>query len=268
MVHSFFQKCGVIKERFVFFQKKYSRNYTDYGLWVSSKKAIAYLFRPFYQKSTFYLYQVDLDKYNGLIRETSKYVFRMIDPSETVLIDQIEGMEEWLKGTMKKRLESNCLCMVVLDEERVVGFIYASTGEGNIPLLRLRVLLGPGEAWGEQITISRDYRRQGLGSRLRSSFYRELKVRGIQRSYGHVQAFNVAGKQSAKKFTLKVMVRAEYKRVLWVHSLKCTEPLPNTRHGVKRFHAKSPARPTKSETPNALLNAGTPVFIVRIEDIK
>ena len=132
-------------------------------------------------------------------------------------------MEEWLKETFRKKLQDNCLCMVVLDGETVAGFNYVAIGEAYIPLLKLRILTGPTEAWSEQITISSDYRRQGLGGLLRSHFYRELKALGITALYGHRQEFNVASKQSARKFTAGIMVRAEYRSILGFHRLICVK---------------------------------------------
>jgi len=195
-------------------------------------------------------------------------VFRVIEPSESWIIHQIEEMEEWLKGTLKKRLETNCLCIVVFDGERVVGFNYVSIGEGNIPLLKLKVLSGPKEAWLLHNSISREYRRQGLSSQLRSHCNQELKTRGIQRLYSAIQEGNVASLQMAKKFSARLLARAEYKRFLWMRRLKCGKYLTNMPYTMETFHLKPLRHPSNIKTHNALLTSAAPLFLARIEELR
>ena len=264
----FVKKSKIIWELFIYFRKKYSRNFRDYGLWVSCKKSIAYLLRPVYQKTTYYLYELSLDDYVNPTIQISKYVFRNIDPTETFMIHQIEEMEEWLKGSLKAKLETNCLCMAVLDGERVVGINYVSIGEGNIPLLKLKVLTGPEKAWLLHNSISREYRRQGLSSQLRTHCNRELKARGIQRLYSAIQESNVASRQMAKKFSARVLVRAEYKRFLWMHRLKCGKYLTNMPYTMETFHLKPLTHPGNIKAHKALLTSAAPLFLARIEELR
>jgi GNAT superfamily N-acetyltransferase len=255
-------------ELFFYFRRKLFRNYTDYGLWVSWKKSMAYLFQPIYQKIIYYLYELDLNKQINPKARDLNYAFRLISPDETDLIDQIEKMEEWLKGSLKKKLQDNCLCMVVLDGNSVIGFNYASVGEGYLPLLKLRILTGPTEAWSEQITISKNYRRQGLGSVLRSHFYQALRARGITALYGHRQEFNHASKQSARKFTVDVLVRTEYRRLLGMHRLKCVKPLPGMPEITKHFFIKRVVEKNGTGKKQTAPIPGEPLFTSRIEDLK
>jgi GNAT superfamily N-acetyltransferase len=251
-----------------YFRKKLSRNFTDYGLWISWKKAMAYLLRPLYQKVIYYIYELELNKYVSQRAQNSKFIFRLIRHDEDNLIDQIEGMEEWLGGALKNKLQHNCLCMVVLDGDRVIGFNYAAIGEGNIPLLKLRVLTRPTEAWSEQITISSDYRQQGLASALRNHFYQELRAKGITTMYGHRQEFNIASKQSARKYTRDVMVRAEYKRTLGIHRLKCIKGLPGEPEDNKYFYIKPHWAKSAKGANHIRSKSDTPLFTAWIEDLK
>lgn len=254
-----------------YFRRKLSRNLTDYGWLVSFKKAIAYLFQPFYQKIIYYLYELDINKSAGKTGQNSKYAFRLIRHDEKSLIDQIERMEEWLSGSLSEKLLNNCLCMVVLDGDSVIGFNYAAIGKGEIPLLKLRVITGPTQAWSEQITISSDYRRQGLASALRNHFYKELRAKGITTLYGHRQEFNIASKQAARKYTLDVMLRVEYKRILGIHRLKClkcAKHLPQEHETTTHFYIK-PNRAASTTGPNHIRSkSGVPLFTARIEDLK
>lgn len=162
---------------------------------------------------------------------------------------------------------NHSLCMVVMDGEKLVGFNYAAIGEAYIPLLKLKMVLEPTEAWSEQITISSDYRRQGLGSLLRIHFYQTLKAHGITALYGHRQEFNTASKQSARKFTAGIMVRVEYKRILWNHRLKCIKSIPDIPQAghcffIERQHTEKTAASLDTHQKANVL------FTTRVENLK
>ena len=143
----------------------------------------------------------------------------MIGPEDGTIINQIENVEEWLKGKLRSKLQKNGLCMAILDREKVVGFNLATTGEGLIELLKLKIITKSDEAWSEQITINKDYRRRGLANLLRNHFYEELRNKGIQALYGHRQEFNIASKGSARKYTSTELGIASYLKVLRYHRL-------------------------------------------------
>ncbi|MCP4745010.1 MAG: GNAT family N-acetyltransferase [Desulfobacteraceae bacterium] len=252
---------------FLYYRKKFSRNYRDYGFWISWKKVTAHLLKPFYQKIIYYIYELDLNTCVKKQSNDSKYVFRLIHSGETHLIDQIEQMEEWLSGSLKKKLQNNCLCMVIMDGEKVIGFNYAVVGKGDIPLLKLRILIGPNQAWSEQITISSDYRKQGLASSLRNHFYKELRAKGISTLYGHRQQSNIASKQSARKYTRNVIVRAEFKRILGIFRLKCLTHLPHMPEAIKQIHLKPNSILNTAEAKQSPSDSVKPVFTVQIEDL-
>lgn len=262
------EKLSSHMERVHYFRKKISRNFTDYGLWISCKKTMAYLLRPFYQKVIYYIYELDLNKSVSQRAQNSKYIFRLIHHDEDNLIDQIEHMEEWLSGSLKNKLQHNCLCMVTLDGDKVIGFNYVAIGEGNIPLLKLKVITGPKEAWSEQITISSEYRKQGLASALRNTLYRELRARGIERLYGHRQEFNVGSKQSARRYTVRVMVRSEYKKILWIQRLKLMKYESVEPKTHQYCYLRASAFPDQSDGNDPATNSAEYIFIAGIEDLR
>lgn len=250
------------------YRSKYTRNLNDYGWRVAVRKGLAFLTRPIYQNIVYYLYKLDLDRTFGLQAEdeNDQYVFRMLDWKDADGISQIEEMEEWLKGTLRRRLKNNCQCMALYDGDTIVGFNYAAVGEGNIPLLKLKVITGPTEAWSEQITISKQYRRKGLANKLRQNFYRELKRNGVTALYGHRQEFNVASRQSAKKFTSHILARVNYTKMFRYNRLKVRW------EDLERQKNRSPLtiRPnTKDEDLNSIsfFENKPPLFVVKLGDI-
>jgi ribosomal protein S18 acetylase RimI-like enzyme len=181
-------------------------------------------------------------------------------------------MEEWLSGSLTKKLQNNCLCMAVLDGDSVIGFNYVAIGAGEIPLLKLSVITGPTEAWSEQITISSDYRRQGLASALRNHFYRELRAKGITTLYGHRQEFNIASKQAARKYTLDVMLIVEYKRILGIHRLKCAKHHSQNQAQEQKTKTHFYIKPHRAKSAKGSNHIGSqssvPIFTASIEDLK
>lgn len=202
-----------------FLSKKFSRNFLDYGFRTSFMKTMQFLIKPAYHQKEFILYELNLNAADCTCGN-GEYSFHVLRQCDTGWINQIERMEEWLQGELRNRLRTNGICMVVVKEDKVAGFNLATVGEGIIPLLRLRVITAPDEAWSLQITIAREHRQKGLGSELRKRFYSELAVRGIKALYGHRQIWNIASENSARKYTSNELVRAKYLRVFNYQRLK------------------------------------------------
>jgi GNAT superfamily N-acetyltransferase len=187
--------------------KKIIRNIEDYGYWISIKKAFNYIIRPIYSKRSLIIYEINLKNCDEHLIN-SNYEFKLLNASDKKIIDIIEEKEEWLKGELRERISSS-FCMAILHKKNVVGFYLASFQVGRIPLLKLKMCIENDEAWGEQITIFRDYRRMGLGSKLRSAVYSELKKMGIKHLYGHRAEYNIASQKSVKKYLLRELLKAE-----------------------------------------------------------
>ena len=250
-------------------KRKYFRNVNDYGWRIAAKKGGAFLIRPLFQKMIYYLYELDLGK--GISEPSDlihgRYTLKMVTSEESETITQIEAMEEWLKGTLCRRLEKNCLCMALFDGVKVIGFTYAAVGEGNIPLLRLKVMIGPDKAWSEQISISKDYRRKGLADLLRKHFYRELKQRNITALYGHRQEFNVASRQSARKFTSKIFAKVNYIKILKYQRLQLFIEDKNFEKKIPPVIIKPNLKKTTKKT-TGFESQIPPLFVVEIDNIR
>ena len=209
----FINRMGILKRKFL-------RNINDYGLWISLKKIAGFSLNPFYQKKAFILYKINIEATPKRTSPKNGLVFKLLKPEDTIFINQIEEMEEWLEGKVKPKLLAGGMCMAVIQNDRLIGFNLASLGEGFIPLLKLKVITRPDEAWSEQITIHKDYRREGLGSELRNRFYVELRKKGIKALYGHRQEFNITSEKSARRYISKYMVKAEYLSFLHYQRLR------------------------------------------------
>ena len=93
---------------------------------------------------------------------------------------------------MKKKLKGQTICLAALDNGKVAGFNLVSFGEIYIPLVKLTRKISDDAAWSEQITVSKDYRRMGLGSELRYRIFSELKRRDIRKFCGGTLRDNLA----------------------------------------------------------------------------
>lgn len=214
------KKLKLYKNEIIFFKNKFIRNKRDYGLWTSIKKSTKILINPIYQKITYIIYELDLKNVHKAEINNIDYRFKMLTVEDDDFINQIENMEEWLKGSIKESLTTNGICFVITKKDKVAGFNWVTLGEGTIPLLKLRVIIKPDEAWSEQITIHKDFRRRGLSNILRTQFYRELKKMGIKALYGHRQVWNISSKMSARKYTYRELVKADYIKIFNKHRLR------------------------------------------------
>jgi hypothetical protein len=210
------------------FIKKLWRNIMDYGLWTSFWKSLEFLLKPIYQRKSYILYELNLKTIKIKASDKSEYAFKILEIEDIDYINQIEKMEEWLKGKIKKRLKNDGICMVVLKDNNVAGFNLATRGEGYIPLLKLKVITNENEAWSEQITIHKDHRRKGLGSELRNRFYNELNKINVRSLYGHRQIWNIASRQSAKKYTVKELIKAQYIKIFNHERLRYVKFVPDS----------------------------------------
>ncbi len=248
--------------------RKLRRNVNDYGGQMAFRKGLAFLLRPFYQKVIYYLYELDLNtpKRQTPSRGYGNYHFKMLSPTDTSAIAQIEAMEEWLKGTLAQRLKANCQCMALFEGDAVIGFNYAAVGEGNIPLLRLKVLTGPTQAWSEQISIAKAYRRKGLASLMRQRFYQELQQKGITALFGHRQWFNVASRQSARKYTRQILAKVDYIKLLKCHRLKFYQDHETEGKAAAKVTFK-PNHKASDASGSTLPSVAQPLFIIALDQI-
>lgn len=193
-------------------RRKISRNFQDFGSYITIRKSAVYLLKPLFESHSRIIYQIKLDTFPEIGSVENDYVFKMVNPDDTDLINQIEAMEEWLVGRMRPMLLTGAICMAVLQRDKVAAFYLASLEKGVVSKLHLEIVLGESDAFGEQITVHKAHRRRGLSTRLRYSFYTYLKERGITTVYGHRALDNIASKKSAQKYHYADLAKIQYVR--------------------------------------------------------
>jgi len=195
-------------------KRKMQRNIEDYGALTAAKKALYYLLKPVYEHTVCCIYGIELNKVDVQEVKRDDIKFQLIDKNDFKLIKQIEIMEEWLHGKLEAKLAKNGLCLVALDEDRVVAFNLIAFGEVYVPLIKLKKVLNDDEAWSEQITVHKDYRQQFLATELRYNIFHELKKRNTKKLYGTALKNNVGSLKLARKVGFREFSYLHYIKIL------------------------------------------------------
>ena len=172
--------------------RKIFRYRHDYGYWISIKQVMLYLIRPFYENVALILLSIDVNSIPEKELINDNVAYRLGNMDDASLITSIERMEEWLNERTMKRLSKHALCMLALMDQKLSGFYLANLGECDIPLIGLRLIKGLDEAFAEQITISKEYRRKGIATGLKNAIYAEFRKRGIKTVYAATRIYNKA----------------------------------------------------------------------------
>ncbi len=77
-------------------------------------------------------------------------------------------------------MSNNGLCIAVLHGDTLAGFNLIAFGEVYLPLVKLCKHLQPDKAWSEQISVSKEYRKQGLAAKIRYFTFGDCSPRGLQ----------------------------------------------------------------------------------------
>jgi ribosomal protein S18 acetylase RimI-like enzyme len=176
---------------------------------------ITYPFEKIYRRKDYLIYKKDLRKYvpNEKTNPSFEYKFYDSHNLDKKVTDQILAMEEWLTDKMESILKYGGLCITALDGEKVAGFNLVSFNEVYVPLLELNKKFRKDQAWSEQITVSKDYRKHGLGSILRYKMFNELKKRGYRSLYGGTMWDNWSNIELSKKVGFEIFVKVSFKRL-------------------------------------------------------
>lgn len=193
--------------------KKLQRNLNDVGLRETCRKGLQYLLKAFYVKRTYRIYRRDLCTWQGPESAPEGVVFKVVEAGDARVISQIEDMEEWLHGKLATHL-SHGLCVAAHDGPTVVGFNLIGFIDVFVPLLNLRKRLRPHQAWSEQITVLKTYRKQGLASALRYRVFTELRQRGVRSLYGGALITNIPSLKSAEKTGFQFVADVQYLKIL------------------------------------------------------
>jgi GNAT superfamily N-acetyltransferase len=164
--------------------QKLKRNFNDYGVSFTLNKIARNIFRPVYFHIIYRVYGIELKGTGSVCAANNTFDFVLLNTNDHELIHQVEHMEEWLHGKLIDKLRAGGLCIAAVDNGRVAAFNLVAFGSVYLPLVEMNKQLKPEEAWSEQITVHKDYRRQGLASEMRYQVFKVLKKKGIQRFYG------------------------------------------------------------------------------------
>ena len=129
--------------------KKIKRNLFNFGIWITLKKTFYFVVKPAYKKLTYKIYFIELNNFNNLPVSNNNFIYKFVDKDDIKIIKQIEDMEEWLQNRIIDMLNSNCICLVALDKNRVVGFLIANLNELNIPWINFKKILRANDCYGE-----------------------------------------------------------------------------------------------------------------------
>ena len=167
-----------------------------------------------YEKQTYIIYFNELDYFHDHSFRNDNFTYKFINKNDAEIIKQIEGGEEWLHNKLIDKLNKDCICLVALNDKKVVGFLLANLNEFYIPLIYFKRSLRSNECYGDQITVDKIYRGTGLASSLRIRMFKELRIRGIKKLYGGTLISNIATRKSANKFGYKYLADASYLKFL------------------------------------------------------
>jgi len=193
--------------------KKIGRNFNDYGLLITVNKCVSGLVKTVYEDRTYRIYAIDLAGVNGPLPEDDDLTYKLVDADDIDCIEQIESMEEWLRGRVKNKLENGFLCLAAMDGPTVAGFNIVALEEGRLPLVHFTRRLRSHESWSVQITVRKNYRGKKLASTLRKRIFAILRDRGVKKLYGGANVSNIASLQLARKVGFKELVDYRYRKV-------------------------------------------------------
>lgn len=194
--------------------RKFERNLQDHSLKVALRKSLAYPFRFAYERTTYCLYRIDLQRtVTEPPAEIEGVTFRFLKAADEACIRQVEQNSEWLSGTVKARLTAGALCIVALDGEHLAGFNLVSFGEVYMPLIHLQRRFRSDEAWSEQIATVKTSRRKGLAAQLRYRVFEELRRCGIRTFYGAALHDNLPSLKLAQRVGFRQFVEIRYTRL-------------------------------------------------------
>ncbi len=195
--------------------KKFKRNLTDYGFLIAVKKMILYPFEKVYKKKDYLIYKKDLKQYSPNNKTNPLFQYKFYDSHnmDDQIVKQILSMEEWLVDKMESIIKNGGLCVVALDGTNVAGFNLVSFNKVYMPLVELNKNFRKHQAWSEQITVSKNYRKQGLGSILRYKMFNELQSRGYKSLYGGTMWDNWSNIELSKKVGFQIFAKISFKRL-------------------------------------------------------
>jgi GNAT superfamily N-acetyltransferase len=202
------------------FISKIQRNIEDYGMQMLVRKILTSLLGFFFLQRSYRLYFFDLTQPEKDEQNNSRLVFRKINPAEKELIQQIEEMSEWLRGQLKGKLLKGDICIGALDGSTIAGYNLITFGKVYIPLLKYTKIFKSRAAWSEQISVGKNYRRQGIAGLLRMNAFAILRQKGYTRLFGGALSSNHASLKLAEKLGFIMLADITLIKILCFKSWK------------------------------------------------
>jgi len=200
--------------------KKIWRNLYNYGLLITLKKAVYFVFKPLYKNLTYKIYFIGLNNLKDKPVGNHNFIYKFVVREDIKIIKQIEDMEEWLQNRIIAKLNSNCICLAAIEKNTVVGFLIANLNELSIPWINFKKKLRTNECYGEQININKKFRGIGLASTLRLRVFEELRKRGITKFYVGIPIWNKIIRKSVINFGFTYITDISYLRVITCEGLR------------------------------------------------
>lgn len=197
--------------------KKVKRNYDDYGLQETLKKSVISIVKPLYEHKTYRISKLNLENLNNTLSQDlyeSGFTFQILDEYDDVFIKQVEDMAEWLKDSLKSKIAAKDMCLVALDNDKVVGFNLVTYEKINIPLINFNKALKNNQAYADHLAVHKEYRKKGLGYQLIYRTSVELRKKGIKWRYGASLISNKPILKLVKKIGFQEIADVTYFKLL------------------------------------------------------
>jgi len=160
------------------------------------------------------VYGISVENFDAQGTEPSRFCYRFLSPDDEDLIRQVEAMAEWLVGQLRNRITGGALCLVATEDRQVACFNLVDPRQARMPILNASWPCEADQAWSEQISTHRNWRRQGLATQVRYRMMAELRRRGVKWLMGGTLINNVAALALARRVGFVELGDIRYRSVM------------------------------------------------------
>ncbi|MFA5309346.1 MAG: GNAT family N-acetyltransferase [Dehalococcoidales bacterium] len=189
-----------IGRKIAFFRTRTRVSVRDFGVWHTIFRGIMdIIFGKIFVYRKYIVYEKQLTPSAAPEIRNPAIQFSFLTANDSGMMAQIEDMSAISRDFIAERIGRTGFCIVAKNKESLAGFNLVSTGRTRIRYLNVVLNLAESDAWSEQITVSKEYRRGGLASDLRQMMFAHLAGRGYKRLIGGYVPFNVKSGLLARK---------------------------------------------------------------------